>query len=221
MVKILESKKHVFWQAFFITLLFFFLGLLLGVYLEQMRADNVNIAFYESEASLYDSFALGRLIEDTSLSCEDFKDASVSFADKIYLEARELEKFDGSSKLTDSLKIIHRKYDLLRTLLWVNLISAKEKCESTLNTVVYLYIYDTEDLQTKSRQIVWSRILGDLKDEKGNEIILIPIAVDQDITSLEYLIKNYEINEFPVVIINEKQVISDLDSAENIKRYLE
>lgn len=221
MVKMLESKKHVFWQAFFLTLLFFLIGFLLGVYLEQIRTDNVNIALYNSEASLYDSLALGMLIEDLSLSCEDFRDASVDFADKIYWEARALEKFDDSSKLTNSLKIIHRKYDLLRTLLWMNIISAKEKCELPMNTIVYLYVYDTEDLQVKSRQIVWSRILGDLKSEKGNEIILIPIAVDQDVTSLEYLIKGYDIEEFPVVIVNEKKIIKEISSVEDIGMYLE
>jgi hypothetical protein len=221
MVKILENKKHVFWQAFFVTLLFFLIGLLLGVYLEQIRTENVNIALYDSEASLYDSLALGMLIEDLSLSCEDFKEASVDFADEIYWEAGALEKFDDSSELTNSLKIIHRKYDLLRTLLWMNIISAKEKCEIPMNTIVYLYIYDTEDLQIKSRQIVWSRILGDLKSKKGNEIILIPIAVDQDITSLEYLIKSYDIDEFPAVIVNEKKVIMDLSSVEDIEMYLE
>ena len=192
-----------------------------SVYLEQVRADNTNIAFYESEASLYDSFALGLLIEDSFISCEEFKDASVDFADEIYWEARALEKFDDSSKLTNSLKIIHRKYDLLRTLLWMNIMSAKEKCEIPINTIIYFYIYDTEDLQIKSKQIVWSRILGDLKSEKGNEIILIPIAVDQDITSLEYLIKSYDIDEFPVVIVNEKKVIRDLSSVEDIRMYLE
>ena len=221
MVKMLESKMHVFRQAFFVTLLFFLIGLLLGVYLEQIRADNVNIALYHSEASLYDSLALGMLIEDISLSCEDFRDASIDFADEIYWEAKALEKFDDSSELTNSLKIIHRKYDLLRTLLWMNIISAKGKCEIPINTIVYLYVYDSEDLQIKSKQIVWSRILGDLKAEKGNEIILIPIAVDQGVNSLKYILKSYDIDEFPAVIVNEKEVITDLSSVEEIEMYLE
>jgi hypothetical protein len=217
----LTSRKHVFWQAFFVTILFFFLGVVLGVYLEQTRADDINVAFYNSEASLYDSFALGRLIEDESVSCEDFKSASVVFADRIYEEARELEDFDESNKLTDSMKIIHRKYDLLRTLLWMNLISAKEKCDSPINTVVYLYIYDTDEVRVKSEQTVWEKILRDLKERQGNEIILIPIAVDQDITSLEYLTKSYDLKDFPVVIINEEHIITEINSADDLEMYLE
>lgn len=215
------NKKHVFWQAFFVTILFFSLGLVFGIYLEQSRADKINIAFYDSETSLYDSFALGKLIEDSSISCEDFKEASVIFADRIYEEAKELERFDGSNKMTSSVKSIHRKYDLLRTLLWMNIISAKKKCEPELNTVVYLYVYDTESVQIKSKQIVWSRILGDLKSQQGNEIILIPIAIDQDVISLEFLIKDYNISEFPAIIINEKYVIKELSSVRDLSKYLE
>ena len=147
----LESKKHVFWQAFFLTMLFFALGMVLGVYLEQTRTDNANIVFYQSETSLYDSFALGKLLENPSVLCEDLEMASVDFANQIYEEARELERFDKSNKLTESLKTIHRKYDLLRTLLWMNILETKEKC-SGINTVVYLYNYDEEDIDIRSQQ---------------------------------------------------------------------
>jgi len=219
-LKKLKNKKHVFWQAFFLTLLFFFLGLVLGVYLEQLRTDNANVVFYQSEVSLYDSFALGNLLDNPLVSCEDLIGASVSFADKIYGEARELEKFDSSNKITDSLKIIHRKYDLLRTLLWMNVIDIKENCEN-VNTVVYLYAYDAEDIQIRSNQLVWSRILQDLKDKRGNDIILIPIAVDQELVSLDYLIQTYEVREFPAVILNEKDVFYDLKTVKELEEYLD
>jgi len=204
-LKRLESKKHVFWQAFFLTILFFFLGLILGIYLEQTRIDNTNIAFYQSESSLYDSFALVKLSENPFVSCEDLKSASVDFANQIYEEAKDLEKFDNSNKLTKSLKVVHRKYDLLRTLLWMNIISFKENC-GEINTAVYLYEYDTENLKIKSKQIVWSRILEDLKNEMGDDLILIPIAVDQNLVSLDYLIRAYGLTDFPAVILNEKDI---------------
>jgi len=218
-LKKLESRKHVFWQAFFLTLLFFFLGLVLGIYLEQIRIDNTKIAFYQSEASLYDSFALGKLLENPLVSCDDLKMASVNFANKIYEEALELEKFDNSNKLTDSLKTIHRQYDLLRTLLWMNIINMKENC-GEINTVVYLYEYDVDDLKVSAKQLVWSRILRDLKDEKGDDVILIPIAVDQGIVSLDFLIKTYGVKEFPAVIFNEKSILYDHKTAKELEEYL-
>ena len=218
-LKILESKKHVFWQAFFLTILFFFLGLVLGVYLEQTRIDNINIAFYQSESSLYDSFALGKLLENPFVSCEDLKNASINFADKIYEEAKELERFESSNKLTDSLKTIHGKYDLLRTLLWMNVIDIKENC-GEIDTVVYLYEYNSDDLQIRSKQLVWSRILKDLKDERGDTLILIPIAADQGIVSLDYLIRTYGVREFPAVILNEENIFYDHKTVKELEEYL-
>lgn len=218
-LKRLESKKHVFWQAFFLTILFFFLGLILGIYLEQTRVDNANVAFYQSESSLYDSFALGKLSENPSITCDDLKSASVDFANQIYEEARDLEKFDDSNKLTKSLKVVHRKYDLLRTLLWMNIMSFKESC-GEINTAVYLYEYNTENIEIKSKQIVWSRILEDLKNEKGDDLILIPIAVDQNLVSLDYLIKTYELTDFPAVILNEKNIFYEHKTVKELETYL-
>ena len=215
----LSNKKHVFWEAFFLAVLFILVGLVLGIWLEQLRADNTNISFYQSETSLYDSFALGKLIENPYISCDDLKMANVNFADQIYDEARYLEKYEDSSKLTDSLKIIHRKYDLLRTLLWMNVINMEAKC-GEINTVVYLYNYSSDKVETKSKQTVWSRTLQDLKEEEGNTLILIPIAVDQNIVSLNYLLKTYGVKNFPAVLINEKEVLYDIHSTEEIKDYL-
>ena len=216
----LRNAKHVFWQAFFLTILFFFLGLVLGVYLEQLRSDNANMVFYQSEISLYDSFALGKLLDNPSVSCEDLKSADIDFANKIYKEAKQLEKFEDANELTGSLKIIHRKYDLLRTLLWMNIINVKENC-GKLNTVVYLYQYNSTDIQINSKQNVWSKILQDLKEKNGNDLVLIPIAVNQNIISLDYLIKTYKIKKFPAVIINEKIVLYDHKTVNEIEKYLD
>lgn len=216
----MENKKHVFWQALFLTAFFFLIGLVLGVYLEQMREDNFNTSFYQSEVSLYDSLALSKLLEDDLASCNQIKNASIKFADKIYEESRDLERFDEKNKLTESLKTVHRKYDLLRTLLWMNVIEIKEKC-SGVNSVIYLYIYDTQDINIKSEQAVWGRVLGDLKDQEGNEIILIPIATDSNLSSLDFLTEKYGVQRYPAVIINEEYVLYDMESASELRKYLD
>ena len=218
-LKKLEDRRHVFWQAFFLALLFMSLGVVLGIYLEQIRADETNISFYQSETSLYDSFAIGKLIENPYVSCEDLKLANINFADRIYEEARNLEKYETSNKLTDSLKTLHRKYDLLRTLLWMNVINVEKNC-GQINTIVYLYQYNTDDVEISSKQVVWSRTLQELKEIKGDGFILIPIAVDQDIVSLDYLIKTYNVQEFPAVLINEETILYDLETAEELEKHL-
>lgn len=217
--EILQNKKHVFWQAFFLTVLFLSLGMVFGVYIEQLRADDSNALFYQSETSLYDSFALGKLLENPSISCNEIRSANVDFANRIYDEAKKLEDFDQSNKITNSIKTIHRKYDLLRTLLWMNIVDAKAKC-GNINTVVYLYQYNADNIEIKSKQAVWSKILQDLKDENGDNVILIPIAADQNITTLSYLTKAYNVTQFPAVIINEKMTIYDLRTVIELDKFL-
>lgn len=215
----MENKKHAFWQAFFVTVLIFLVGLVLGIYLEQGRADSFATVFYDSEVSLYDSLAIGKLIEGNFSSCDDLRGSLTDFADKIYEEARGLEKYDEKSQLTESIKSVHRKYDLLRTILWINAIDFKKKCNGT-NTAVYLYVYDTEDIDIKAEQIVWERILLEVKENNGGDVLLVPIAADQEIESLDLLIEKYEIKEFPAVLINEKDVFYEHETSEEIQNYL-
>jgi hypothetical protein len=215
----LENKKHIFWQAFFLTLLVFALGFVLGIIIEQRRADNSNFLLYQSEADLYDSLALNTLSNSPAVSCDVLIKSNFDFADKIYTEAIQLEKFDDSNKITISIKAIHKKYDLLRTILWMNTISLKQKC-GNFNTVVYLYEYDSQDIETKAQQVVWSRALGDLKQKYGEKVILIPIASNQNVSSLDYLMKTYKVNDTPAVIVNEKNVIYDVNNAKEIEKYL-
>jgi hypothetical protein len=215
----LASSKHVFWQALLVTVLIFALGLVFGVYLEEMRSDNANVIFYQSEADLFDALSLTYLLNSQELSCQELEEGYVNFADKIYTEAKTVRQFDDSSKITSSTKYIHKKYDLLRTILWINIVDIQKKCPD-INTVVYLYEYNTDDLNKKAEQAVFAKMLNDLKNNEGNSFILIPIAVDNGIYSLDSFIHSKGIQEFPVIIINEEDYFYNLTSAEELEKYL-
>jgi hypothetical protein len=218
-----KNTKNVFWQALILTIIVFAAGIFLGIAYEGRKIDEINDYYVLSEIFLMDSLALSKLTDviDTSLvSCGVLIDANIEFADKIYEEAYILEKYEESGKLSEALKILHRKYGLLRTLLWINLMDIPDECKENISIIVYLYEYETEDLIKKATNSVWSKILFDLKQEMKGKIILIPIAADSDLTSLNSLISKYNISEYPVVIINE-HVISEIDSVDDLKEYLE
>ncbi len=215
----LASNKHIFWQALLVTILIFALGLVFGVYLEEMRSDNANAIFYQSEADLFDTLSLTYLLNSQELSCQELNEVYVNFADKIYTEAKNVRQFDDSSKMTSSTKYIHKKYDLLRTILWINIIDVQKKCPD-VNTVVYLYKYNTDELNKKAEQGVFAKILSDLKNKKGNSFILIPIAVDNEIYSLNSFIDSKDIKEFPVIIINDKNYVYNLTTVAELEKYL-
>ncbi len=217
-----KNTKNVFWQALILTIIVFVAGIFLGIAYEGSKIDEINDYYVLSEIFLMDSFALSKLTDIGAglVNCGVLVDANIEFADKIYEEAYILEQYEESGKLSEALKILHRKYDLLRTLLWINLIDIPDKCKENVSVVIYLYEYETEDLIKKATNRVWSKILFDLKQEMGNKIILIPIATDSDLTSLNSLILRYNISEYPVVIIDE-HIISEINFVEELREYLE
>lgn len=202
------KSKHLFWQALAITIFIFGSGFLFGWYFEYNRISEVTLLGYNAESSMLDTYALVSLIESEKLTCEELISANYDFANQIYYEARALEKFDEVNKITDAMKLAHRKYDIMRTILWIKSIEIKDKC-GDFNTVVYLYEYDTENLIQRSKQNTFSRVLMETKSRGQKEFILIPIAVDLNVTSLNYLTDHYGIENFPAIIINEKKILTD------------
>ncbi len=215
----LKSPKNVFWEALLITGVVFFFGMLLGVAFENNRLDNIKDYYTLSEISMMDILALNDIMQLENLSCDNLIQANIDFADRIYEEARLLERYEGAGKISDEFKLAHKKYDLMRTFLWQNSIKTSEKCKG-FNSVVYLYEYETEDLGQKAVQNVWSKILMDLKEEVGGQILLIPIAVDSDLASLDVLLREFNLSKYPVVIINNEKVVTELSKVDDLKDYL-
>ena len=105
--------------------------------------------------------------------------------------------------------------------MWINYLKTKEKCGHDYSSVIYLYEYHSDDLAQKAMQSVWSKILVDLKNQEGDNIILIPIAVDSEISSLNLITHNFNITNYPVLIIDEKHLIYDLSSAEELGEFID
>lgn len=215
------TKKWVFMQALLLTIVVFIAGMYAGVIFEEKKFSQANAYFTSSEVSLMDVLALNELMSSKGITCTDFTKSNFDLLDRVYEEAIKLEEYEASGKITESIKSEHKKYDMMRTYLWINFIKLKEKCPTQYHTIVYLYNYNQEDLVKKAEQNVWSRILYEIKQDKGNKVALLPIAADNNLSSLKVLIADKKITEYPVVIIDEKYVFSDLTSAEELEKYLQ
>lgn len=215
----LGNPKNVFWEALFLTVVVFFFGLLIGYAIESGRVDDVNEYYIQSEISLMDIFALNNFAVLENVSCDILIKSNLEFADRIYEEARVLEKYEGAGRLSENIKLVHKKYDLLRVFLWMNSIKTREVCGEGFSSVVYLYERETEDLAQRATQAVWSKILLDLKEKRGDDLVLIPIATDGQLASLDAMLKHYEIKQYPVVVINDV-VFHNLRSVEELEACL-
>lgn len=213
-----SSQKNVFWQAFILAAFVFAAGILLGFALENWRSGKIEKLYFQSELDLLDVEIQNEIYSLSRIDCGNAVRENIDFGDRIYEEAKLLDRYEQASKITDNMALQHKKYDLLRTLFWINSIKIKSRCNASYSIVVYLYKYNSPSLELKAKQAVFSRILSELKEARGGEIMLIPIAGDNDIISVKALMSlhNITISELPVILIGEKTKVKDIERKEDI-----
>jgi hypothetical protein len=214
------NQKSVFLQALIVAAAIFIIGILIGVYFENLRVASMQDTFYESETKINDFELSSKIIFQSNLSCDLIQQRSISFADQIYSEALILEKYDNSNQLTQRFMPLHKRYDLLRTILWKDIIDNKKVCKNRINTVVYLYQYSNPPLEIQGVQGAMSNYLGDLKNKYGDNITLIPIAADTGLDSLDSIRQIYNLTKVPVIFVNEKYKVEDINDLKQIDKYL-
>lgn len=210
--------KHVFWQALVLTILVFGAGVLFGFFMESARYDRVEFDVMQSEINLLDEQIRGDLIDNLDIECSLAKASLFSFADKVYYEALKLEDYDASSKFGhDSMVLLHKKYDLLRLMLWRESVDLRERCPD-FHTVVLLFDYFSEDVEVGAKQEYYSRLIIDLKNEYPGEIVVIPIAANLDISSVELFMESYDLGSPMIFVDRDKKIdsIITLSEFENI-----
>ncbi len=212
-------KYPVFLQALALTIVVFAIGMYIGIVFEENRLMQINNYYIDSEVSMIDILSLNNMIGLEKISCSELEEANINLLNRVYEEAIILQEFEDSGRITNNLKGIHKKYDALRTYLWVNSIQIKESCNSDFNLIVYLYRYEEKDLVKRAEQTVWSRLLLEVKNSNKN-VVLIPIAIDTDLESIGVFIEDYNIEKYPAVIINQEVVLQKVITKEEIESYL-
>ena len=216
-----RSQKYIFLQALVITFVVFNIGIFFGYKLESSRIDKINEWYLESEMELLDQRIQSEAFEVVDLNCDDLIKENINFANDIFEKALVIDNYEKASRIDDDIIMLHKKYDLLRTLLWVNSIKIKEKCNSDYHNLVYLYKYNSPSIEEKAKQRFFSNLLSQVKQEKGDKVILIPIAADNDLSSIDLILDKYEIQDLPVILIDEQVKITDVESIEDVTKYLE
>ncbi|MBR9704783.1 hypothetical protein GOV12_05200 [Candidatus Pacearchaeota archaeon] len=218
----LKSQKHVFWQALFVTILIFGVGIVFGIILENWRTGKVDELYQRSEISLLDIKLQTEIYSQGDFKCNSAVRETFNFAERIYEEARQLERYETASTLSEELKTRHQKYDILRANLFFNSLRIREKCEDSFNTALYIYQYNNQSIDTKAKQNVFSKLLGELKDREGTKLLLVPMAGDNGIVSINLIMDKFNIakEELPVILINNDIKINDLTTVEELEAYI-
>jgi hypothetical protein len=203
-----------------VTVFVFIAGLVLGFYIELSNVNKSDLLIRSSETDLLDQqIKLSGLNEDINFNCEIAKANIFKFADEIYSEVVKLEEQDGQSKFTvDQMRILHKRYDLLRINLWLQALKVKNRCNESFHTVLYFFDYASTDVDIRSEQRVFSLVLLDLKYNHPNEILLLPIAANLNLDSVDMIRGNYNVFDSPSVIIDESMVVDSLVTLEELEQ---
>lgn len=216
----LESKYRVFIETLILTLLILLIGFSLGFYVEYYRAKTIIDDYKYFEIDVLDLKLQNyyyQIID--SADCKTAIQENLNFADRIYEKGLAIEKAEESSELIDNIIIEKKKYVLLKTELWLNSILLKKKCNNPFHTVAYIYS-QKKDLAKQAEQDAISKTLEELKQEKGNNIILLPIAGDIDLPSVDMQLRIYNVTYLPSIIIDEKIVLESYHNIEELEKYL-
>ena len=217
----IKRQKYIFLYALILTFVVFNIGIFMGYMLEHSRATKVNKLYLESEMELLDQRIQKDALETVGLDCEYLVKENIEFGDKIFEEALEIQKYEEANQINDDVIFQHKRFDLLRTLFWMNSIRIKEACNSSFHNIVYIYKYNDPSIEQKSKQRFLSNLLTEIKNNYADEVMLIPIAGDNGISSIDLLMKRYNITELPTVLIDEEFKVTEINSKEDVEEYLE
>ncbi len=214
------NNKHAFWQALIFTLIVFAIGMIFGYFVESSRTDSAQLALMKSEASFLDEQLRGTIIESANLSCNLAQKSTFTFADRIYNEALKLEQYDSVSKFDrDTLHVLHQRYDLLRMVLWLEANKLQTRCGG-FHIITYFFVYDPQDVDLRAKQAFFSRLLTDVKEKNGDSILLIPIAANLDLASVELANAYNNVSSTPAILIDSKKVIQKVVTAEELEKMI-
>lgn len=228
--KIIKTRFGVFFEAIILTFFILIIGVALGFGIEAYRTDKIIEQYKNYEIQAFDLKLQNYYyqIMDES-SCKQAIEQNFVFADDLYNTGLELEKFEEANQITNDISLEKKRYVLLKTELWLNSILLKKKCNEPFDTVVYFYSDDPPSNIEVAEQRVLSNVLKTVKEDKGNKIILLPIAGDLkkgldeegiQLGAVDLQRKVYNITQLPSILINEEVVLEGYQTAEEIESHL-
>jgi hypothetical protein len=216
----IKKQKMIFLYAFILTIVVFNFGIFMGYLLESSRVNDINTLYLEAEMELLDQRIQKDALDLIGLDCELLVQENINFADRIFEEALLIQRYEDANEMNDEINFQHKRYDLLRTLFWINSMRIKQECESDYHNIVYFYKFNDPSLDQNSKQRFFSNLLREIKEEYGNKVMLIPIAGDNNLPSIDLLLNKYGITELPTILIDEEILITGLEDKEEVTKYL-
>ncbi len=218
-------EKDVFWKAGVLTVIILIVGIQLGIWLDSGRLDEIKTTLTVtdldfSDARLQSIYYQTFLVQDKSICASAIK-ANLDFNNKIYQQGIQIDRAEIVNRFTSGILLERRRYALLQLQFWMNAVNIKRLCESDYSTLLYVYRYDTFNYSSvEIPQKLQSATLLDLKEKCGPKLMLSPLPLDLNLTSIDLLASSYRIDQTPALIINNDTVLFGFRNLTELEQYV-
>jgi len=212
--------KKVFLKTLALTLMIFIIGFFAGVLLDNLRLEEVKSRLTEIDNLWNDArllqYYIQRISDNKSSYCNFLLEENLKSGDKIYNEGSKVEEIEKVNRFTPTIIVEKERYALLDLQFWLNSIDLKKTCNASYSTVIYFYSYYNKTIE----QNFEDRVLLDLKQKCGPQIIYITFPADMDISTIEVVKDIYNIQKIPAILINESTLLYSPVSMGELEKYV-
>lgn len=213
-------QKDIFFKSAAITAVIFAIGISVGVFLDNSRLEEVQGKLTQID-TFWNDARLQTSLQDLfnqSISCSNSIKANLEFNDRIFKEGQKIQRFEETNRFAPTLLLEKSRYALLQTQFWFNSINIRNRCNADYNTLVYFYSHYNETVAIEQK--LQSAVLLDLKERCGQKVMLIPLPLDLNITTIDLLVDNYKIRKTPTILINETILLEGLQAEISLLNYV-
>ncbi len=212
-------QSDVFWKAGLVTMVIFLLGVYTGYWLDSGRVEQIRKEYKEMDIRWGDAKLQAmyyNVFKNSSNFCGPAIEENLKFADRIYEDGVRIEQYEKINKLTPSLITEKTQYILLKLQFWLNSIELKKTCNANYINLVYFYSHYKGTIQ----ESVQGAVLLDLKNKCGRNLMLIPLPLDLNITTIDIIKEQYGIEKTPTILIDENIKLEGFQTKNELEKYI-
>lgn len=213
------KMKNLFLKTAVITVVVFLFGMYFGIVFDNMRVEEVKSRITEIDNLWNDVRLMQSYIEELSNTtdyCDFLLDENLRIGDKIYEEGLKVEEYEKTNRFSSIFILEKKRYALLDLQFWLNTIELKKTCSGNYSTVVYFY----SQYDKTAEQVFQDKVLWELKQKCGPQIVYITFPADIDISTIEMIKTIYNIEKIPSILVNESILLETPATMNDLEEYI-
>jgi hypothetical protein len=216
-------QRDAFWKAGILAALTFTAGLLVGVWLEGQRIEDIKAGLSEADL-LFNDVRLQSFYHESFPTDEMFCEAAIAanliYNERIYNDGKLLEAAEAAGKFsTEELLLQRKRYALQQLQFWLTTLQLKERCNANYTVLLHFWTYNLTDPSRRVEEQLQAAALLQLKEQCGPALMLSNVPVDLGLISVAALVNGNNITRTPAIMID-RTVLLGVQNLEKLGKYV-